>query len=47
MDIVRHIEARKSHEVDLIQATDILTGAIGFHWNDMDKKKVQVQLKKN
>ncbi|ABP66629.1 hypothetical protein Csac_1015 [Caldicellulosiruptor saccharolyticus DSM 8903] len=46
MDIVRHIEARKSHEVDLIQATDILTGAIGFHWNDMDKKEGASSAKK-
>lgn len=33
---IRAIEARKSHEVNLIQAVDLFTGAIGYKWNKMD-----------
>ncbi len=35
---IRAIEARKSHEVNLIQAVDLFTGAIGYKWNKMDFK---------
>ncbi|AEE95325.1 DUF3800 domain-containing protein [Mahella australiensis] len=32
-DAIRNIEARDSHNEDLIQAVDIITGAIGYRWN--------------
>lgn len=35
-DPIRNIEPRKSHEVNLIQAVDVLTGAIAYKWNEKD-----------
>jgi hypothetical protein len=32
-DPIRNIEARDSHNVNLIQAVDVITGAIGYRWN--------------
>jgi len=38
-DPIRNIEPRKSHEVNLIQAVDVLTGAIAYKWNKKDHEK--------
>jgi hypothetical protein len=33
-DVVRRVEARDSHECNLMQVADVLMGAVGFHCND-------------
>lgn len=38
VDVVRRVEARVSHDCDLMQIADVLMGAVGFHCNGMDKK---------
>jgi hypothetical protein len=32
-DVVRRVEARVSHDCNLMQVADVLMGAVGFHWN--------------
>lgn len=34
-DVVSHVHPLKSHEVDLLQAVDVLMGAVGFHNQDL------------
>lgn len=36
---VNSIESRAARDRRLIQLADILTGAVGFHWNQEDKKE--------
>lgn len=37
-DVVKRVEARKSHDCELMQVADVLMGAVGFHCNGMHLK---------
>jgi len=44
---LRAVEARCSHDEDMLQLADILLGAVGYCWNDRGESKAKVMLAKH